>query len=69
MITQQQLELGLDKVYGFNVHLPQTRRLSRAQWWFAQMRRVVDHALDWQPSPPAPPEQIWLADPQRQPPA
>ncbi|HEV2208531.1 MAG TPA: hypothetical protein VG167_07120 [Verrucomicrobiae bacterium] len=36
------------------------RRRSRAQWWFQRMRLVVDRAIDWQPVPPARPEQIWL---------
>jgi hypothetical protein len=66
MMTQQQLELGLDKACGFQVHLQPTCRLSRAQWWFEQMRRVVDHAINWQPAPPARPEQIWFAGPPRQ---
>ncbi|MBI3850739.1 MAG: hypothetical protein HY298_10775 [Verrucomicrobia bacterium] len=66
MITQEQMELGLDKACGFQVHLQAPRQLSRAQWWFNQMRRVVDHALDWQPAPPCRPEQIWFAEPQRQ---
>ena len=28
----------------------------------AQMRRAVDNALDWQPAPPARPEQIWFRE-------
>ena len=35
-------------------------RFTRAQWWFAQMRRVVDQAWDWNPGPPARPEQTYL---------
>jgi hypothetical protein len=35
------------------------RRAQRAQWWFQQMRRVVDRAIDWQ-APPARPEQEYL---------
>jgi hypothetical protein len=35
------------------------RRAQRAQWWFGQMRRVVDGALDWR-TPPARPEQSYL---------
>lgn len=65
-MTTQQLELGLDKTCGFQVHLQQACRLSRAQWWFGQMRRVVDHAINWQPAPPARPEQSWFAQPNRQ---
>jgi len=40
---------------------PQKRRLSRARWWFQRMRQLVDSAIDWQPAPPARPEQMWLA--------
>jgi hypothetical protein len=35
------------------------RRAQRAQWWFRQMRRVVDRAMDWQ-TPPARAEQGYL---------
>jgi hypothetical protein len=41
------------------------RRASRAQWWFARMRQVVDRAMDWQPAAPARPEQIWFPEPRR----
>jgi hypothetical protein len=27
----------------------QIRKMSRANWWFQQMREVVDKAIDWQP--------------------
>jgi len=36
------------------------RRLTRAQWWFHRMRQLVDHAVDWRPTPPPRPEQIWF---------
>jgi hypothetical protein len=36
------------------------RRLNRAQWWFQRMRQIVDRAVDWQPTPPPRPEQIWF---------
>ena len=39
-----------------------TSRVSRAQWWFRRMRQVVEHAIDWEPAPVPPPEQIWFAD-------
>lgn len=35
-------------------------RQSRAQWWFHRMRQLVDHAIDWPPTPLARPEQMWL---------
>lgn len=37
------------------------RRAQRAQWWFTQMRRVVDQATGWRSIPPARPEQVYLA--------
>jgi len=33
---------------------------SRAAWWFQQMRRAVDTAIEWNPAPPARPEQATL---------
>jgi hypothetical protein len=37
-----------------------SRRISRAQWWFDQMRRVVRAATDWAPAPSPRPEQTFL---------
>ena len=31
-----------------------------SRWWFQQMHQIVDRAFDWQPAPPARPEQAWL---------
>ena len=36
------------------------QRRNRAQWWFQQMRLLVNSAIDWTPAPPARPEQIHL---------
>ena len=36
------------------------RRLPSAHWWFDQMRKAVDDAMDWQAAPPARPEQTSL---------
>ena len=36
------------------------RRLPSAHWWFDQMRKAVDEAMDWQPAPPVRPEQTSL---------
>jgi len=33
----------------------------RAGWWFGQMRRAVDRALDWKPRPAAPAHQDYFA--------
>ena len=37
------------------------RRLPSAHWWFDQMRKAVDEALDWQPAPTARPAQTHLS--------
>lgn len=36
------------------------RRRNRANWWFQRMRRVVDLAIDWKPTPRPRPIQIWF---------
>jgi hypothetical protein len=54
------MELGFVNGHRLNVGTRRQRRLDRAAWWFNQMRRAVDHALDWQCAPDAPPEQTWL---------
>ena len=61
MKNTTQLELGLDNAQWLanSLHHRQ-RRVSRAKWWFAQMRRAVDTACVWQPVPAARPEQIWF---------
>ena len=61
MKNTNQLELGLNNArLVANSLNHRQRRVSRAKWWFAQMRRAVDKAVDWQPAPPARPEQTWL---------
>jgi len=59
-MNNAQLELGL-------VAQPQSlaapvarRRQSRSTWWFSQMRRVVDTAIDWSQEVAPRPEQIVL---------
>ena len=65
MTNRDQLELGLDRAQAFTLHSVRQPRLSRAQWWFQQMRQVVDQAFDWHAAPPAPPEQTWLTLPRQ----
>ena len=61
-MKRQQLELGFDDRTRFTpTVVNRQRRLSRAQWWFAQMHRVVDAAVEWRPTPPARPHQQHLA--------
>jgi hypothetical protein len=65
-MIDQQLELSL---VGLQPSQPlranQRRCVYSAGWWFQRMRSMVDKAFDWQPAPPARPEQIWLPDSQR----
>ena len=54
----QQLEISFEhSIVLRQVSGPQ-RRIIRAQWWFTQMRQVVDHAWDWKPAPSAGTEQV-----------
>jgi hypothetical protein len=52
-----QMELGLNAK---TRRLARRQRRQRAQWWFVQMRRVVDAAMEWRPQPQARPEQVYL---------
>ena len=62
MKTNEQMELGIGKANTCRSAKRPQRRLSRANWWFQQMREVVDKAVDWQPAPPARPEQIYFPE-------
>ncbi len=59
-MNKQQMEMSFDRNAPARRPHGRQQRRSRAQWWFSQMRRVVDGALDWQVAPPARPEQIYL---------
>ena len=62
MTTNEQMELVLAKSKACNSVRRTQKRMSRANWWFQQMREVVDKAVDWQPAPPARPEQIYFPE-------
>ena len=62
MTTNEQMELVLGKANVCNSAKRPQRRMSRANWWFQQMREVVDKAVDWQPSRPARPQQIYFPE-------
>ncbi len=49
MMNTNQMELGLKAKQARATARQKQRRQQRAQWWFAQMRRVVDTALEWKP--------------------
>ena len=58
--TDGQLELGFN---GIKPRAKATRRegrIARAGWWFAQMRDIVEHAMDWPAAGQPRPEQIWI---------
>ena len=44
----QQLEMRFDSQ--FRPLIRRRRCSTRARWWFAQMRQVVDRAWDWRPA-------------------
>jgi len=59
-MMNQQMEISFENVRVCRSANRRQRRLSRANWWFDRMRKVVDKAMDWQPSSPPRPEQIWF---------
>jgi hypothetical protein len=66
MTTNEQLELGFS---GIKLHLNRARqegRIARAAWWFAQMRVVVERAMDWNTAGELRPEQIWIPSASRE---
>lgn len=62
MKTNEQMELEIGKARTCSSNRRPQRRMSRANWWFQQMREVVDKAVDWQPAPPARPQQIYFPE-------
>ena len=62
-MNNEQLELGISgnqlRINGTG--LPATRdRRTRADWWFTQMRTIVNRAMDWETAGQPRPEQIWI---------
>jgi hypothetical protein len=61
MRRTDQMELGLKAKYvAGGAALRRQNRAQRAQWWFQQMRRVVQAAVDWPSTPAARPEQAYI---------
>jgi len=60
--TNEQLELGFNP--GSRRRDPNGApcqgRITRAAWWFARMRNVVEQAMDWNTAGEPRPEQIWI---------
>jgi len=59
-MNNQQLEITLPAATCRRPAGFRQRRVSRARWWFSQMRRVVDEAAEWTPAAPAAPRQTPL---------
>jgi len=57
--ARAQLDLSFSGIKA--CHRPAYRRRqilrARAAWWFGQMRRAVDSAIEWRPAPAPRPEQ------------
>ncbi len=61
MMNSNQMELGLDaKTALRGAAARRQNRLQRAQWWFGQMRRVVNGAMDWPARSNGRPEQVYI---------
>jgi hypothetical protein len=58
--TIEQLELGFNGIKLCNNGTGHESRVARAAWWFAQMREVVERAMDWSAGGEPRPEQIWI---------
>jgi hypothetical protein len=57
---KEQMELGLE-TRALRLRRRAKKPTRRAGWWFGQMRRVVDRAIDWSPRPVPPANQVYLA--------
>ncbi len=61
MITTNQMELGFEQQQlSANGRARHSSRQTRADWWFRQMRRVVDLAMEWRPAPRARHQQSYM---------
>ena len=58
MTTNQQLELGFNGTQARIFGRRRETRVTRARWWFAQMRAAVANAVDWPAQGRPHPEQI-----------
>ena len=50
IMTSQQIEITLTVPRSRPQNPVRQRRAARARWWFSQMRRVVDEAMEWKPA-------------------
>ena len=56
--TDNQMELGFSGIRPYQHAARREGRIARAGWWFAQMRDIVERAMDAAGEPR--PEQIWI---------
>lgn len=66
IMTNQQMELGFSGQKLLTRSGRRERRMTRAKWWFTNMRQIVDRAMDWQAAAEPRPEQTWLPGANRQ---
>jgi hypothetical protein len=59
-MSNKQLELGFEGTPQVVTPRRRESRVTRANWWFTQMRRIVSQAIDWEAAPEPRPEQSWL---------
>jgi hypothetical protein len=64
-MNTEQLELGFGRETRPAGAGRRESRLIRAAWWFAQMRQIVERAVDWQSPREGRPEQTWLPESHR----
>ena len=60
MRMTNQMELGIEQRARAKSEA-QREAAQRAQWWFKQMRRVVNGAMEWKPERIARPEQVHMS--------
>jgi hypothetical protein len=58
--TKEQMELSLKTRVNYSRRRSK-KPARRAGWWFLQMRRAVDRAMDWTPRPAPPVDQVYFA--------
>ena len=50
-MSNKQLELGFEGTPRVVAPRRRESRATRANWWFSQMRRIVNQAIDWEAAP------------------
>jgi hypothetical protein len=59
-MNRYQLEIAFESKVPCRRPARRSQRMTRARWWFGQMRQVVDHTLEWRPLPVDRPQQECL---------